>query len=240
MAHSLEISNRHKSVRTYAVVAAVLVAALTALYFIDRDIYIALAVEDGVAESLTAVFFLAAGIILIVAAAKSCRNDRRLARQILPVGLGLFFVFIAGEELSWGQRIFHFSLPESMSGTTFFDDLSFHNLKIFGYPLLEGNRLLNMFVILFGIVGPLAAAGWSWIRKLIHRLNFPIAPLATAALFLFALLHGLGMSRVSKHWAPTEIKECLFSLGFLLAAISAASGKNRYSGNELRRERSGG
>jgi hypothetical protein len=228
MGHPWEISNRPKSIGIYAVIAAVIVGGLTAFYILSPPgRYAAFAAEDGVAETLTALFYFAAGVILLVAGGKAIKKDRRPVRQIVPFLLALLFIFAAGEEISWGQRLFHLSVPHALEGKTFDNDLSLHNLKIFGYPLLEGNRLLNLFVILTGMILPLAYAVSTKVRKLIAAVNFPIAPLATLPLFLLSLIYGLALSRITHHWAPTEIKEFLFSLGYFLASISVASGKNK-------------
>lgn len=228
----LEVSNRRRSILVYTVVAVVIVGGLTLLYFVSKDWYIWFAAEDSVAESLTALFYLAAGVVLIVHSLNKIRREQKVKLEILSLLLGLFFVFIAAEEISWGQRFFHIPEPGFLKGRTFDDDLSVHNLLLFGNPLFEGSRLLNLFIIVTGILLPVFYSASGRVRKLLNDVNFQVVPLACLPIFFLGLVYGLGMVRVFRHWSPTEIKEFIFSIGFLLFSLSAATGKNKLPSRE--------
>ena len=82
--------------------------AFSLLLTIDPDSYLHKMQEDGWVENLTLVAYLLAGALLFAAV---WAEKRRLPRFILAAG-GIAMAFIAGEELSWGQRILGFATPD--------------------------------------------------------------------------------------------------------------------------------
>ena len=79
--------------------------------------------EDGEVENLTAIFYLVALIICLLSFVK----DRRFYLALIWVFL--CFIFL-GEETSWFQRLFKYSVPtiEQMNAQ---DEFNIHNLEIF-------------------------------------------------------------------------------------------------------------
>ncbi len=82
-----------------------------------------LAHEDSWIESLTVVFLLLAGLLLFATA----WVESNLFRRCLYILGGIAMVFIAGEEISWGQRIFEFTTPEFLRGLNRQDEFNVHN-----------------------------------------------------------------------------------------------------------------
>ncbi len=86
--------------------------------------YSALSEEDhwGV-ENLTAGLYLLAGLLLFATA--------WVERSALPRGIyilgGLGLVFVAGEEISWGQRIFGFTTPDFLMDLNTLNEFNVHN-----------------------------------------------------------------------------------------------------------------
>ena len=62
--------------------------------------------EDGLLENLTALFYLLAAGMFVYA------NRRDRFRNIWLWGYALLFFLVAGEEISWGQRLFSIDTPE--------------------------------------------------------------------------------------------------------------------------------
>ena len=79
--------------------------------------------ENIPVEPLTAALFAGSGLTLFLTAAAAGRGWLR--RFYLLVGLGALFV--AGEEVSWGQHIFGFATPDFLQGANFQDETNFHN-----------------------------------------------------------------------------------------------------------------
>ena len=66
--------------------------------------------EDGLVENLTVVWFLLAGLLLFATALV----ERSFFRRCIYILGGLAMMFVCGEEINWGQRIFGFATPDLM------------------------------------------------------------------------------------------------------------------------------
>ena len=97
----------------------------SALLAADPQTFGALGREDSWAENLTAVWFLLAGILLLVTA----RAERSLLRRCVYILGGMATVFAAGEEISWGQRIFGFTTPDFLMPLNMQQEFNVHNIN---------------------------------------------------------------------------------------------------------------
>ena len=98
------------------------VLVLLGLYLVVN--YQPLAVGEGSpAELLTAVLFGVSSLTLFLAAGAAGRGCLRL----LYILAGLGALFVAGEELSWGQHIFAFATPNFLEGTNAQRETNLHN-----------------------------------------------------------------------------------------------------------------
>ena len=102
----------------------------------------ALTREDYWVENLTAVWFLLAGLLLVVTA----WMERSSFRRCVYILGGLAMVFAAGEEISWGQRIFGFATPDFLMGLNESKEFNVHNIAndMVGIIYLNGTLLLSM------------------------------------------------------------------------------------------------
>ncbi len=98
---------------------------LSVLLVFDVDAYRALTREDALVENSTAfLFFLTALLLLAIAA-----RGRGVPGRWLYL-LGAFaFVFAAGEEISWGQRIFGFETPNYLRDINVKNEFTLHNIE---------------------------------------------------------------------------------------------------------------
>ena len=89
--------------------------------------------ENNPVEPLTAALFAGSGLTLFLAAAAAGRGWLR--RFYILAGLGALFV--AGEEVSWGQHIFGFVPPDFLVSANFLRESNLHNTyalaPIFGF-----------------------------------------------------------------------------------------------------------
>jgi uncharacterized membrane protein len=107
------------------------------------ETYDAFSREDHVIENATAIALLLAGVLLIRAGIHiSPQNIRRYSPLLLIVGL--IFIIGAGEEISWGQRIFNWETPEALAELNDQNETNLHNInkKFF-------DRLVDRVTILF-------------------------------------------------------------------------------------------
>ena len=102
----------------------------------------ALSREDYWVENLTAVWFLLAGLVLFVTALV----ERGIFFRCVYILGGMAMVFVAGEEISWGQRIFWFATPDFLMRLNESEELNVHNINnaMFTIIYLNGTLILCM------------------------------------------------------------------------------------------------
>jgi len=121
-----------KAILWWAAFAVLLEAILVLLWFFNRDAYIYLGIEDALGENVTALCYVAAAVLIWTAGIKAIRSgSSSVLRESLPLLLGALFLWIGGEEVSWGQRLFGFGTPEAMKASNLQNEFNFHNLSIF-------------------------------------------------------------------------------------------------------------
>jgi hypothetical protein len=112
--------------------------------------FVELTREDGPIENLEALILLAGCILSGVISWRLFRqNDKTWAVLYAVLTLALFFV--AGEEISWGQRIFGVVTPEWLSQKNKQHELNVHNLKLFTNALQRLYDLLPIVLLVISI-----------------------------------------------------------------------------------------
>jgi len=85
--------------------------------------------EDGLVEWLTVIPLLW-GFFISIARIIKLRSQRSVLFLVCLAGCALFFLFGAGEEISWGQRIFDIETPESLNEINTQREMNLHNIRI--------------------------------------------------------------------------------------------------------------
>ena len=132
--------------RLFHAVAATFIAGC--LWFADRrpDAYGAAMQEDRIIEWLTVFVFAAAGVIILRRALRE--------RRVFDGLVALFLLFVAGEEMSWGQRVLGLTPPAVFLEHNTQQELNVHNFAgLFGGP----KEPFTLVLIGFAIVMPLVA-----------------------------------------------------------------------------------
>jgi hypothetical protein len=136
--------------------------------------------EDGFFENLGAFLFFSAGV-LFLATWVHCRKHAYAAGLLF---LGLLMVFIAGEEISWGQRILGWSTPATYENVQ--NETTIHNHPLFDKStagLLSMNNLFEYFNIGYGFVVPFLATLIASIGLVMRRWGISLVPLAIGVAF---------------------------------------------------------
>jgi hypothetical protein len=162
------------------------------VYFgLNREFALRLAMEDGFFEYLTACLFFVASLYF--------------GRIFFRDGNWFFLLFAivflvgCGEEISWGQRIFGFEVPETIEARNRQGEFNLHNLDLFhpqeganskqGWAkLITVDFLYNVFWFGWGILIPFLVFLNAGLESFIKRIKLPLPPLSLGALFLVNFL----------------------------------------------------
>lgn len=156
-------------------------------------------------------FFIAGGVF--VAAALRQRRTTLVIPWFL-LGLALFCVFVAMEEISWGQRVFGHRPPDYFLAQNYQQELNLHNLASGGVRLF----VFRAIILGYGVLLPLVAL-IPWARGLFDRAAIVPPPIALVpSMFAMFWIHS------SYPWKFTgEVVECGMGIAFLFAAIGNAA-----------------
>jgi hypothetical protein len=114
-----------------------------------------LGLEDGPIENAGALSFLLAGAVFLVTAYRSSGLHRQygtnhIESSLALLALGALCLVCFGEEISWGQRLFDYSVPAWLADINRQGEWNLHNLAWFHAQTAEGAeksfwaRLINM------------------------------------------------------------------------------------------------
>ena len=114
--------------------------------------------EDGWAEWATfCAFALAAGL----AVHALLRTRQQSLQRVALLGLALFCVFVAGEEISWGQRLLGFRPPALFLANNHQQESNFHNLL---KGIFETRWMVFCVAAAYGVIAPYLAYVTRWPR----------------------------------------------------------------------------
>jgi len=180
--------------------------------FLDVSMLKLIHSEDGIIEYASAIIFFLSSVFAFILSFKfSGHKSRVIIYRILSLGL----FFIAGEEISWGQRIFNVETLDIMKKINVQAENNLHNL--FGY-LADHVFITGVFVC--GFVLPFLADRNLFIRKLSDFAGLPIASMGLATGFLIvSCIHDWTVYMVFakvKSLRMAELRESFSSIGFAL------------------------
>lgn len=169
--------------------------------------------EDGPIEWAGFVCYLASGLLALLVAARLRRCGAGAAGVGLLVLFGLVLLAVAGEEISWGQRLLDLETPEALVDGNRQDELNLHNVDGLQDKVVLGQLALAA----AGALLP-SATRWPWARVGVPLFASYLAYRTTRA--VAALLD----------WAPAgdhaEAAELLLGAGVLAVVIRLAGRPN--------------
>ncbi len=173
--------------------------------------------EDGFVENLTALALLC---VAVLSGYRLLRhwNDRKWTWILGNAGFLVLFFFAAGEEISWGQRIFGWETGEYFMERNAQSETNIHNLVVGETKLnkLIFSQLLTLAMVLYLIVLPILYRKITWIRKTIDRFAVPVVQWHHTIVFL--LVTGIVLLiPAERKW---EVYELAFGLIFFLIFLN--------------------
>ncbi len=199
-----------------AVFVDFLLLSLLAVALADREKWTRLVREDGIVE-WTTVFLLLVAAVLFGRRALSARRAADAVGVAASLALAAFCVFVAGEEVSWGQRLMGFTPPDVFLENNRQQEFNLHNffnhIPLMNDVMFESGHIMVLIAISFGAVVP--AVVQSRVIGALDRFKSVVPTLAGGSLLLGSAALAL--------WAPMhlsdEVAECLFAAGFVVVAI---------------------
>jgi hypothetical protein len=199
---------------------AVLIAAFIASGISTEFFLRYFGAEDSLIENATAVLLAIAGVVLIH---RVMAHRGTLSRPLLMLGViyGLAYIWAAGEEISWGQRIIGFENPQYFEQNNDQQELTLHNLVIGGVKLDEllFGPVLSYIILSYLIVLPLLWRKLEWVKSATDALVIPV-PRTHHAIYALAITIIIPMLDQTRRW---EVYECIFGLLSLAIFVNAAN-----------------
>ena len=186
--------------------------------------------EDHYFETVGAISFVAASVISLFvymrAVNKRYVTSMHWIKLFVYSALALLYFFGAGEELSWGQRIF---LPPGLAQANIEEELKIQNLAILEKnTFLTGDNIYTMFWMGFAVAIPFASLVWKRF-KLFAETFMPIVYWGIGILFLLNYLLAQLVNRIFLSvydyqtilfpQAVQEIKESNYQLLFVFLSL---------------------
>jgi hypothetical protein len=173
-------------------------------------------VEDGFVENGSAIFLLASSLLLLVRFFKLFKH-KDLFWKIGVLAMAIVFFFGAGEEISWGQRIFNMESSQYFMENNAQGETNLHNLVVDDTKInkLIFSQLLTVVLVIYLIFAPFLYRKFDWVKNLANKFAVPIVQWHHTIAFLTGTVLLVFISS-NRKW---EIYELAFSIIFLLIFI---------------------
>ena len=142
----------YKSSSIFFLSVVFIIISFILLFLFHVELYDQLTSEDNIIENLSAVLLLFCSCFFLISFFHARKSPLKI-HHWLTYGLlmlSIVFFLIAGEEISWGQRIFDLATPDYLSSVNEQDELNFHNInKRFFDRLLDRATIIFVFISSF-------------------------------------------------------------------------------------------
>ncbi len=197
-----------------------LIVFVLGLYFgfTDEDYFNGVfTVEDGVIEYLTAIMLIGISL-LCLSRLFTLGKNKKVFWIIGTVLFAILFVFGAGEEISWGQRIFEVESSDFFKENNAQGETNLHNMVVGGKKVNKVifSQLLTLVLVVYLIVCPILYRKANWFKNLADRFAVPIPRWPHTIAFLISTAAVLSIPSDRK-W---EVYELAFGVIFLLIFIN--------------------
>lgn len=192
------------------------VIVLIGLYLgLSDDIYfdVNYAQEDGPVEWGTAIMLFSI-FVLSLYRLISLWNSKRILWKLGTFLFLALFLFAAGEEISWGQRIFGVESSEFFIENNAQGETNLHNLVVGEKKInkIIFSQLLFLIMFLYLIITPILFRKLNWFKDLANTFAVPIVKWHHTIAFLVTTIF-VALNPASRKW---EVYELAFGAIFFL------------------------
>lgn len=184
------------------------------LSFTNQEFYEeSFAVEDGIIEYGTALMLFISAIIMAIRLFR-IGGGQSFKWKLTIIVLAILFFFAAGEEISWGQRIFGVESSAFFKDNNAQQEMNLHNLIVGDTKInkLIFSKLLTGVLVIYLVILPILYVKLSWVKNLITDFGVPIVKYHHTIIFILITVVVIIMPS-SKRW---EIYEFGFAMIFFL------------------------
>jgi hypothetical protein len=165
--------------------------------------------EDGEIENATVVLLLAS-CMLVAYRWTRLRRVRPYQFSMISLLIVIAFFFVAGEELSWGQRIFGLETTEYFKENNAQAELNLHNLTVGEVKInkLVFGLILTTVILIYMVLVPVLYQKMRKFKELLDSWYIPVPRLRHSASYLVLMLL-ISVIPASKNWELLEFGSVL-------------------------------
>ena len=188
-------------------------------HFVGYDAFQNYVREDGPVEYLTALFLFFSSLVCFYRVFHYRKMKKPLWILTWTV-LAFLFFFAAGEEISWGQRIFGLQSSEFFQQHNKQGETNLHNLTFKGKNLniIIFSRLMFLVLFIYFALSRLMVWKIPFIRNLVNKFNVPLPGVQHIIIMLAATLFILLIHIIKE----SELHELSFGMIFLMIFLNPA------------------
>jgi hypothetical protein len=188
-------------------------------HFVGYDAFQNYIKEDGLVEYLTAGFLFFSSLVCFY----RVFHYRKMKKNLWVLTwtlLAFLFFFAAGEEISWGQRIFGVQSSEFFQHYNKQGETNLHNLTFKGknMNIIIFSRLMFVVLFIYFFLSRLMVWKIHFIRNLVNKFNVPLPGIQHIIIMLAATLFIL-LIHIAKE---SELHELSFAFVFLMIFLNPA------------------
>jgi len=211
------------SVNEIVITSVLFISILIAIYlryFVSIESYLEFVKEDGIVEYLTFFFLLLSSLVCLYRLNQYIKIKKGLWILTWAI-LAVMFFFAAGDEISWGQRIFNIQSSEFFLEHNKQAETNLHNLVIDGISInkLIFSQLMFAVLVIYFLFSRLMVSKTLFVRNLINRFRIPLPKLFHIIVMGAAILLILTIQEIK----DSELNELSFAMIFFLIFLNPAN-----------------
>lgn len=211
----MQLSNKvsGQEIAVLALIALIMLVGFI-LVFTNLSLFERYTVEDGIVEWLTVIGLLL-GAFTCFSRAFQLRRYRSWLFVLGCTLIGILLFFGAGEEISWGQRIFGIQSPDYFKENNTQQETNLHNLILGGVRinLWVFSFLLTAILSIYIVVMPFLYRSKGWMQRFINYCGIPLPKVYQVIAFILLFV----LSELVPHGKRAELLEA--GTGFMLFLI---------------------
>jgi hypothetical protein len=199
--------------RHFLIFGGILIYMFVAISFWSNSLDTRLSREGGFFENSQFFLYLLSGVVTVYFS-KTLFQTRKFL-SIIYLILGLLFLFIAGEEVSWGQRVFELITPDWLKSINDQDEITIHNISFINDKQYLAYMLLGYYGVFSWLVNALNSS-----RGFVRKFHLLMPPAYLGLFFLPVFLYNaFYFSTIGSYHALSEFSEFMLALGVFLFVI---------------------